>query len=279
MLHNQILPNKKTKKELPWILISFGLFAFTCIIGAFGFYGFSFKDFCFVSYTEKFGQFGDFIGGTLNPILAFLSFIALLYTIKIQIDELKLTREELKESRIAQQEQSESLKLQNEATKLQIFESTFFSLLSETNGLLDDFLMEDEEKKINENIKRCIDSKIIHSKDKLKEEFSSINNGLMKTYFIMLYQLLKYIDNSNISNKKFYTNIVRANLDNKILALLAINCYVYDFKEYKSFLDKYSFFEHLDISSDTLFPIFFVLKDYFTDLKIYGNNKELKNKF
>ncbi|MCT7537266.1 putative phage abortive infection protein [Aliarcobacter butzleri] len=286
MLHNQILSNKKTKKKLPWILISFGLFALFCIVSVFVYYKYIFFDFKIDSNVEHFGQFGDFIGGTLNPILAFLSFMALLYTIKIQTDELKLsreelkaTREELKGSRIAQQEQSESLKLQNEATKLQIFESTFFSLLSETNGLLDDFLMEDEEKKINENIERCIDSKIIHSKDKLKEEFSSINNGLMKTYFIMLYQLLKYIDNSNISNKKFYTNIVRANLDNKILALLAINCYVYDFKEYKSFLDKYSFFEHLDISSDTLFPIFFVLKDYFTDLKIYGNNKELKNKF
>lgn len=282
MLHNQILPNKKTKKELPWILISFGLFAFTCIIGIFGFYGFSFKDFCFVSDTEKFGQFGDFIGGTLNPILAFLSFMALLYTIKIQTDELKLsreeleaTREELKGSRIAQQEQSESLKLQNDATKLQIFESTFFSLLTEVNGLLDEFL-EDKEEKIDKNIKKCIETNVIHSKDKLKEEFSSINNGLMKTYFIMLYQLLKYIDNSNISNKKFYTNIVRANLDNKILALLAINCYVYDFKEYKNFLDKYSFFQHLDISSDTLSPIFFVLKDYFSDLKIYGKNKELK---
>ena len=174
MLHNQILPNKKTKKKLPWILISFGLFALFFIVSVFVYYKYIFFDFKIDSNVEHFGQFGDFIGGTLNPILAFLSFMALLYTIKIQMDELKLsreeleaTREELKESRIAQQEQSESLKLQNEATKLQIFESTFFSLLSETNGLLDDFLMEDEEKKINENIKRCIDSKIIHSKDKL----------------------------------------------------------------------------------------------------------------
>ena len=113
MLHNQILSNKKTKKKLPWILISFGLFALFCIVSVFVYYKYIFFDFKIDSNVEHFGQFGDFIGATLNPILAFLSFMALLYTIKIQMDELKLsreeleaTREELKGSRIAQQEQS-----------------------------------------------------------------------------------------------------------------------------------------------------------------------------
>ena len=135
MLHNQILPNKKTKKKLPLILISFGLFALFCIVSVFGYYGYIFSDFKIDASPDHFGQFGDFIGGTLNPILAFLSFMALLYTIKIQTDELKLSREELEAtrkelegSRIAQQEQSESLKLQNEATKLQMFENTFYNL-------------------------------------------------------------------------------------------------------------------------------------------------------
>lgn len=44
---------------------------------------------------EQWGQMGDFFGGMLNPILAFASFIALLYTIRIQSEELKLTRAEL----------------------------------------------------------------------------------------------------------------------------------------------------------------------------------------
>ncbi len=49
------------------------------------------------------GQMGDFFGGMLNPILAFASFIALLYTIRLQSKEMEETREELKEARIAQQ--------------------------------------------------------------------------------------------------------------------------------------------------------------------------------
>ena len=99
MLHNQILSNKKTKKKLHWILISFGLFALFCIVSVFVYYKYIFFDFKIDSNVEHFGQFGDFIGGTLNPILAFLSFMALLYTIKIQMDELKLSREELEATR------------------------------------------------------------------------------------------------------------------------------------------------------------------------------------
>ncbi len=55
-------------------------------------------------HLQYFGQVGDFFGGMLNPILAFASFIALLYTIRLQSEELKLTREELAKSVEAQRD-------------------------------------------------------------------------------------------------------------------------------------------------------------------------------
>lgn len=283
MLHSQILSNKKTKKKLPWILISFGFFAFFCIVSVFGVYSISFKDFSFIADTEKFGQFGDFIGGTLNPILAFLSFMALLYTIKIQMDELKLSREELeatrkelKESRIAQQEQSKSLKLQNGAIEKQIFENTFFSLLKEVNGLLDEFYADENGFAVSNKIKELSDNRIYLKKEELRNKFNLLNKGVMRNYFMMLYQILKFIDNSSSNiNKKTYSNIVRANSGSYILSLLAINCYSNDFSQFKEYLEKYSFFEHLDISSDELFFMFFILSQGYTNKKIYGNNKNL----
>lgn len=51
----------------------------------------------------EWGVIGDFFGGMLNPILAFASFIALLYTIRIQSEELRLTREEFAKSVKAQE--------------------------------------------------------------------------------------------------------------------------------------------------------------------------------
>lgn len=54
-------------------------------------------------HLQYFGQVGDFFGGMLNPILAFASFIALLYTIRFQAEELSHTREEFAKSVRAQQ--------------------------------------------------------------------------------------------------------------------------------------------------------------------------------
>lgn len=109
-------PNNQAKSKLPefkwkhfWIYAGV---AIVIIIGVFGFYFWKFNEPLSTSQTT-WGVFGDFIGGTLNPLLAFMGLIALLYTIIIQSSELKETREELGNSTKALQAQSESLKLQN----------------------------------------------------------------------------------------------------------------------------------------------------------------------
>ncbi|MDN5102774.1 hypothetical protein O8C99_06215 [Aliarcobacter butzleri] len=259
MLHNQILPNKKTKKKLPWILISFGLFALFFIVSVFVYYKYIFFDFKIDSNVEHFGQFGDFIGGTLNPILAFLSFMALLYTIKIQMDELKLsreeleaTREELKGSRIAQQEQSESLKLQNEATKLQIFENTFFKLtelfLGTKNSL--SFYNEDEGKNIsgypafNKIFKALKGSP---NYDDFNENFEFITG----IYFGQIYQILKFINESDIQNKQRYVNIFRAQFTKNELEFLFYHCLgSIGKRRFKKLVEDYEFFEHIVLNED-----------------------------
>lgn len=80
--------------------------------------------------------FGDFMGGTLNPILAFLSFLALLQTIKIQSKELKNSTKELKETRKATRDSAEALKEQSNSIKIQNFENTFFNMISLHNEII-----------------------------------------------------------------------------------------------------------------------------------------------
>ena len=282
MLHNQILPNKKTKKKLPWILISFGLFALFCIVSVFVYYKYIFFDFKIDSNVEHFGQFGDFIGGTLNPILAFLSFMALLYTIKIQTDELKLsreeleaTREELKGSRIAQEEQSESLKLQNEATKLQIFENTFFKLtelfLGTKNSL--SFYIENEDKNIsgysafNKIFKALKGSP---NYDDFNEKFEFITG----IYFGQIYQILKFINESDIQNKQRYVNIFRAQFTKNELEFLFYHCLgTIGKRRFKKLVEDYEFFEHIILNED----IEKQLLEY--DKKAFGKNEKILEKY
>jgi hypothetical protein len=62
------------------------------------------------------GDFGDFIGGTLSPILTFASIIALVHTIELQRQQLQIARKELKNSkielRLTRQELEKSAKAQ-----------------------------------------------------------------------------------------------------------------------------------------------------------------------
>ena len=61
---------------------------------ALGLYFWSFND-QLADKQETWGQFGDFIGGTLNPLFAVTALFALLYTIRLQSEELRASREEL----------------------------------------------------------------------------------------------------------------------------------------------------------------------------------------
>lgn len=83
------------------------------------------------------GTFGDFVGGTLNPIFSLMSLLALLYTIILQTKEMAETRGELKRAAAAQEKTEQALNGQLEALKIQQFEGTFFALLDQHNKALD----------------------------------------------------------------------------------------------------------------------------------------------
>lgn len=55
---------------------------------------------------QYWGQFGDFVGGILNPVIAFGALFMLTISVLIQKTELAETREQLTESKKAQEEQA-----------------------------------------------------------------------------------------------------------------------------------------------------------------------------
>jgi hypothetical protein len=57
--------------------------------------------------TADWGTFGDFIGGVLNPFIAFFAFYWLTKSIQIQKEELSETKNALKDSSQAQKDQAE----------------------------------------------------------------------------------------------------------------------------------------------------------------------------
>lgn len=234
------------------------------------------------TFSEKqseWADFGNYVGGTITPIISFFALLALLYTIKIQsIELLKTTTQLSKQSEILDQQK---------------FESTFFSLLDQHNKVFDK-LQSLESKKYTDIFDEVLSqSKISSARKKLEE-----NNMYCGHYFRTLYQLLKFIA-TNVQreekdnhfkwstedlktvpvadNEKMYSNIVRGFLDYDTVQILAINCACEDIKDsyykYRLLLERYAFLEHMPFktSAGTENILLMKTKDIY-DKKAFGDS-------
>jgi hypothetical protein len=246
------------------------------------------------------GTFGDFMGGTLNPILSFFALIALLLTIILQSNELEATREELKRSATAQEKSEISLKKQSNILSRQQFEQTFFSFLEQHNAALEKISTasvhwtnrRSDLDIVRESIFKA--GSLEKAKEKLEEK-----NGLCGHYFRILYQLLKFIatnipnseigasfDKDNIvksgmaENEKMYSNMVRSFLSYDVSQVLAINCYCdgedSTYWRYKQLLERYEFLEHMPFAIDNQQSVLLLkTRDYFHTA--FGNSGFVKS--
>lgn len=212
------------------------------------------------------GAFGDFVGGLLNPFVAFCALYWLTRSIQIQRDELSSTKEELAASKIAQQNQAITLDKQR-------FEDTFFSLLDQHNAVLNSFATPHVPQRYELNAAK-VNRDIYNSGCDLREAKCRLENhdNLCGHYFRILYQLLKLVAtrcpgsslsgefeaNSIISSKasrdeKLYTNIVRSFLNVDVIQLLAFNCFADEdstYWNYKCLIERYGFLEHMPFTCD-----------------------------
>ncbi|NLQ23416.1 hypothetical protein HGO26_11085 [Shewanella sp. S-1] len=85
-----------SEKFLMWpIILLSALFVIACCLLIFYFANFNEG----VPNQEKFGQFGDYLGGVLNPVLGFATVGLLIWSLRMQREELALTRKELEETK------------------------------------------------------------------------------------------------------------------------------------------------------------------------------------
>lgn len=218
--------------------------------------------------TTLWGIFGDTIGGSINPILTFVSFLAILYTIFLQNKELSATREELSRSADAQEKNLLKLDSQIKAQDLLKFENTFFSFLNHHNTIIQQLTFTPPPAVVSssgmvKHYKSDIDEtykEVFQTEKNLTQARNYLVNTELKTdhYFRLVYQILKFIDlnypgekheNEFSSEQKRYSSILRASIEHKVLELIAINgasdeaTPAYD--SYKTIVEKSSFFEHL----------------------------------
>ena len=230
---------------------------------------------CFPNIAKR-GQFGDSFG-VVNALFSGLAFAGVIWTILLQREELKLQRKELANTREEIRGQKEQLKAQNLTLQKQNFESSFFQLLGLHNGIVNSmevqgsirpisgrecfgFLLE-EFKKEYEGAEENFYAEWEESPDKARqlrlkwidekyEELFDRYQQCVGYYFRALYNFVKFVDQSDFPEefeaKKFYTNLIRAQLSSDELGLLFYNCLSERGAKFKCLVEKYALLEDMD---------------------------------
>lgn len=246
------------EKELPRVLTTGApLIAVGLLVSTFVFYFYNFHG--ETADQAVWGQFGDFVGGVLNPVLAFLAFILLLATLRLQNRELQNSSRELENSSRELAKSAEALKLQNEALALQNFESTFFQMLRRISDLVSQAKSRTlsgraaladiyaDLARLHQGANKTLDR--VATIETIYPRFYSAVRGELGHYFRSLYHVFTFIDRSHLTDqdKSIYANIVRAQLSTYELCLLFYNGTWGEGKEgFKPLIEKYGILKHVD---------------------------------
>ncbi|HEY0842982.1 putative phage abortive infection protein [Methylotenera sp.] len=207
---------------------------------------------------EQRGTIGDMFG-SINALFSGLAFAVLIYTIHLQRKELELQREELASTRNEIKEQKEYLAAQNDVLRTQNFENTFFQLLNLMQETRNSFVFRRVPSKkgveafehayanLKSKYLRAINDEVALGKTKeevvniLSTQFFIEYQSDFGHYFRTLYNIVKLVNISNVANKRFYTNLIRAQLSNQEVFILFYDCLSsFGKHKFKPLLEEYS---------------------------------------
>ncbi|MDD1794263.1 putative phage abortive infection protein [Enterovibrio sp. ZSDZ42] len=206
---------------------------------------------------DRSGLLGDSFG-PLTSLFSGLGFAGLLITIYMQQKELGLQREELSLTRKQIANQTDELAEQNETMAQQRFETTFFNMLSLHRENTNRKVISGLVSSIEEGLQLDFEIEFQNRGDRLGKlkSIELINNNYITSYsrfesacghyFRHLYQIIKYVDNSVIKDKRLYTNLVRAQLNSTELQALYFNCLSqYGSEKFKPLVEEYGLLKQI----------------------------------
>jgi hypothetical protein len=235
--------------------------------------------------TDDFGLnlLGDFMAGSVASIwsLAGLFFIYVAFLgqkqqLLHQQLEIMYSQLEVKYTRLELFGQKAEMIAQNNTLRVQKFENTFFQLLTLFNSIVNSLDLRNRKtgavtttgrdcfeafyKKLSTSIiVETRKSDVVFTGDfsvvpicniiNAYEEFYNNNKSDVSHYFRTLYHIIKFIDKSDVENKKQYTAIVRAQLSSYEQILIFYNCLHSNGRDkFKPLIERYSMFKTLDES-------------------------------
>lgn len=225
---------------------------------------------------QAMGQFGEYMSGMIGAIWSLASVILFYEALKFQRRELTLQRHELELNRNELLEQTQQFRDQNHLLMLQNTESTFFQLLALHNDIVKSINIIKYEPANGPDNKKVITGrdcfieyygyfKYIYSmqiddigvgtpsqKDMIDNLKESFDNFLVKYhaelghYLRNVSNIIEFLDNSKLENKKFYKKLLISQLSDYELLLLFYFCFSAKGKDFKPLVEKYSIFLNIN---------------------------------
>jgi len=221
-----------------------------------------------VSKFEKFlTSSPNEIGDTLAGIAGSLAFLWIIITVLIQAQELKAQREvlalqakELKAQREVLSAQKEELTLSrqeriktNETMSFQLFESTFFSILTMHNDIVNgiDLVLDNKDKATGRDCFKTFYNRfnVWYSKNDLEKSYRHFWNRYQQDlghYFRFLYRSFKFISESS-SSKTYHGKLLRSQLSDYELLILFYNCLSKYGKNFQQYAIEFELFDNLPL--------------------------------
>lgn len=253
---------KETNGPSPWLAV--GLSVLVCLLWSVNF---------LISFNHPYdarGTFGDMFGA-VNALFTGLAFAAVIYAIFLQKHEVRLLKSELAGTKRMMQEQQTAAAGQMELQSKQQFETTFFSLLRIFCDLVESIDLRDNGKVTAQGkdvFPFFLDRMRRHGPFKDASQYPSMPrttwaedsyanfyegaNAKLGHYFRTLYNLFKFVDNADIVEKRFYTNLIRAQLSDSEALLLFLNGLSPQGEKFRGYLENYAVLKNVD-KKDTLF--------------------------
>jgi len=223
---------------------------------------------------------GDFMAGTVSSIwsLAGLFFIYVAFLgqkqqLLNQQLEIMFSQLEVKYTRLELAGQKREMATQNKTLKQQKIENTFFQLLTLFNSIVDslDLRRKTSTSEVISTGRDCFeifyDRLYNFAKDKTYPRTNDLENlsidkaidayeelydqekSDMSHYYRTIYHIFKFIDKSDIENKKQYISIARAQLSSFEQILIFYNClHPNGIEKFKPLIEKYTIFKNIDYS-------------------------------
>jgi len=212
------------------------------------------------------GEFGDMFGG-VNALFSGLAFVGVIYAILLQRRELQLQREELQQTREELEGQKLQLEAQNRTFRQQTFDNAFFQMLSLHHQIVNSIDLReasadadamatgrdcfvrfyDDLKKLLETDSRF--SSVGATRENVVIAYGELYNRIQPDvghYFRNLYNIVKFVDRSDVEDQRVYTNLVRAQLSSHELLLLFYNCLTHlGDEKFKPLVEQYALLKNM----------------------------------